>query len=57
MAQQTLLKYLNYRRRFPLIFDNLDYNDCKISELLTNGLVDYSESTCAAGQKKNSFKF
>ncbi|XP_066249970.1 retinaldehyde-binding protein 1 [Euwallacea similis] len=39
MAQQTLLKYLNYRKRFPLIFNNMDYNEGNVSELISSGYI------------------
>ncbi|XP_065160764.1 alpha-tocopherol transfer protein-like isoform X2 [Atheta coriaria] len=39
MAQQTLLKYLNFRKKFKHIFYDLDCQDAKIHELVTNGYI------------------
>ena len=37
MAEQTLLKYLNFRKKFKHIMFDLDYTDTKISELIDSG--------------------
>lgn len=39
MAQQTFLKYLNFRKRFVHIFYEMDYNVPQVSELLSNGYI------------------
>lgn len=39
MAQQTLLKYLNYRKRFPQIFLDMDYSDSSVNQLISSGWV------------------
>nr|CAI5846142.1 unnamed protein product [Callosobruchus analis] len=49
MAQQLLLKYLNYRKRFSEIMYNLDYTDPKINELISRGYVfvsPFRDSKC-----------
>lgn len=37
MAEQTLLKYLNFRKRFKHIMYDLDYTESKVNELINNG--------------------
>lgn len=37
MAQQMLLKYLNFRKRFPHIVNKTDYTDKNVLELINNG--------------------
>ncbi|ENN76065.1 retinaldehyde-binding protein 1 [Dendroctonus ponderosae] len=39
MAQQTLLKYLNYRKRFPQIFLDMDYSDASVNQLISSGYI------------------
>ncbi|CAH1171343.1 unnamed protein product [Phaedon cochleariae] len=39
MAEQTLLKYLNFRKKFKHIMFDLDYTDTKISELIDSGYI------------------
>ncbi|XP_018569220.1 alpha-tocopherol transfer protein-like [Anoplophora glabripennis] len=39
MAQQVLLKYLNYRKKFKHIMYDLDYMDSKVHQLITNGYI------------------
>ncbi|CAH2001106.1 unnamed protein product [Acanthoscelides obtectus] len=49
MAQQILLKYLNYRKKFREIFYNLDYRDPKINELISKGYIfvsPFRDSKC-----------
>ncbi|KAF7274974.1 hypothetical protein GWI33_012365 [Rhynchophorus ferrugineus] len=51
MAQQTLLKYLNFRKRFDHIFRNLTLNDDKVNELLTNGYIFVSPVRDSQGRR------
>lgn len=37
MAQQILLKYLNYRKKFKHIMYDLDYMDSRVNQLIANG--------------------
>lgn len=37
MAEQVLLKYLNFRKRFKHIMYDMDCLDEKVNELVTNG--------------------
>ncbi|KAL1518035.1 hypothetical protein ABEB36_001721 [Hypothenemus hampei] len=39
LAQQTLLKYLNFRKRFPGIFLNMDCRDPINNELISGGYI------------------
>lgn len=39
MAQQTILKYLNLKRHFPTMTNNLDFLAPEMNELITNGFV------------------
>ncbi|XP_017774944.1 PREDICTED: alpha-tocopherol transfer protein-like [Nicrophorus vespilloides] len=39
MAQQTLLKYLNLRKKFKHIFYDLDCQDTKVNELMDKGYI------------------
>jgi len=39
MAQQTLLKYLNLRKRFKHIFQDLDCTDRNVDALITSGYI------------------
>lgn len=39
MAQQTLLKYLNFREKFTHLVRNMDYRDTKVMELINNGYI------------------
>ncbi|XP_030762846.1 alpha-tocopherol transfer protein-like [Sitophilus oryzae] len=51
MAQQTLLKYLNFRKRFKPFFYELGNNDAKINELLTNGYIYVSPVRDSKGRR------
>ncbi|XP_050294749.1 retinaldehyde-binding protein 1 [Anthonomus grandis grandis] len=51
MAQQTLLKYLNYRKRFPHIFFELDYSVSKVNDLISNGYIFVSPLRDTKGRR------
>nr|XP_023028786.1 clavesin-1 [Leptinotarsa decemlineata] len=51
MAQQTLLKYLNFRKKFNHIMCDLDYTDPKINELIDSGICKILKTS------KSSFRW
>jgi len=42
MAQQVLLKYINFRQTFPHLTYNLDYLTPSVNELISKGSVQYN---------------
>ncbi|XP_074028766.1 cellular retinaldehyde binding protein isoform X2 [Leptinotarsa decemlineata] len=51
MAQQTLLKYLNFRKKFNHIMCDLDYTDPKINELIDSGYIFVSPFRDSYGRR------
>ncbi|XP_041986718.1 retinaldehyde-binding protein 1 [Aricia agestis] len=51
MAQQTLLKYLNLRKYYPECFSNLDCEEPKLKEIISNGYIAVSPVRDNAGRR------
>lgn len=51
MAQQTLLKYLNLRKRYRYIFDNMDCLDDKVLRLINDGYIFVSPKRDKYGRR------
>lgn len=51
MAQQMLLKYLNFRKKFKHIMYDLDYTDRKVNALLSNGFIYVSPVRDSNGRR------
>ncbi|XP_049818844.1 retinaldehyde-binding protein 1 [Aethina tumida] len=51
MAQQCLLKYLNFRKRFKYFMYDMDYKDPKVNELITNGYIYASPIRDSKGRR------
>ncbi|CAH0703474.1 unnamed protein product [Spodoptera exigua] len=51
MAQQTLLKYLSLRRYYPEIFKNIDCDDPKLKDILSNGYIVVSPVRDSKGRR------
>ncbi|KAJ8925055.1 hypothetical protein NQ315_001226 [Exocentrus adspersus] len=57
MAQQTLLKYLNYRKKFRNIMYNLDHTHPNVNELITSGYVFVSPFRDSNGRRVIIYDF
>ncbi|KAG5870427.1 hypothetical protein JTB14_033238 [Gonioctena quinquepunctata] len=51
MAQQTLLKYLNFRKKFKHIMIDMDYTDPKINQLIDAGYIFVSPFRDSCGRR------
>ncbi|XP_050507718.1 retinaldehyde-binding protein 1-like [Diabrotica virgifera virgifera] len=57
MAQQTLLKYLNFRQKFRHVLCNLDYKEDKTSELFDAGYIVVSPFRDRDGRRVVFYNF